>query len=49
MSATPSAPPNSRTVSFSAEATPWRSSGKEPVIASVPGLITARRPTLRSA
>ncbi len=43
--ATPSAPPISRVVSFTAEPTPALAGGSEPMIDSVAGGMTSARPT----
>ena len=48
INAIPTAPPISRTVSFSDEATPCFSSGRDDVIAAVDGLIASPTPAART-
>ena len=48
-SATPIAPPTSRTVSLSADATPCRSGGSDSVIAVVDGVIASPMPSPTTA
>ena len=49
MTATPSAPPTWRVVSFTADPTPALPSGSEPMIDSVAGAMTSAMPLAMSA